>query len=80
MQLRGGGDLRLDGEFHPTPNSIPRLFTTALLGPVDKVRFFAGMALLFVVFCGDWRVQPCVEGAVRSGITAARWLGTTASA
>lgn len=79
MQLRGGGDLLLDGEFHPTPNSISRLFTTALLGPVDTVRIFAWMAL-FVVLCGDWRVQSRVEGAVRSGITAAGWLDAADSA
>jgi predicted NAD/FAD-dependent oxidoreductase len=28
-----------------------------------------------IVFCGDWLVQPCVEGAVRSGAIAARLLG-----
>jgi predicted NAD/FAD-dependent oxidoreductase len=28
-----------------------------------------------IVFCGDWLVQPCVEGAVRSGEIAARLLG-----
>lgn len=28
-----------------------------------------------VVFAGDWLVQPCVEGAVRSGIGAARVFG-----
>jgi predicted NAD/FAD-dependent oxidoreductase len=27
------------------------------------------------VFCGDWLVQPCVEGAVRSGAIAAGLLG-----
>lgn len=28
-----------------------------------------------IVFAGDWLVQPCVEGAVRSGDAAARCLG-----
>jgi oxygen-dependent protoporphyrinogen oxidase len=28
-----------------------------------------------IVFCGDWLVQPCVEGAVRSGEIAARLVG-----
>jgi protoporphyrinogen/coproporphyrinogen III oxidase len=28
-----------------------------------------------IVFCGDWLVQPCVEGAVRSGAIAAGLLG-----
>jgi predicted NAD/FAD-dependent oxidoreductase len=28
-----------------------------------------------IVFAGDWLVQPCVEGAVRSGIAAAEAIG-----
>ncbi|MFN8519773.1 MAG: FAD-dependent oxidoreductase [Chloroflexota bacterium] len=33
-----------------------------------------------IVFAGDWLVQPCVEGAVRSGIAAAAAFGATGSA
>ena len=29
-----------------------------------------------IAFAGDWLVQPCVEGAVRSGEAAARAIGT----
>ncbi|HEY6058143.1 MAG TPA: hypothetical protein VIV06_08925, partial [Candidatus Limnocylindrales bacterium] len=29
-----------------------------------------------IVYAGDWLVQPCIEGAVRSGETAARLLGS----
>jgi predicted NAD/FAD-dependent oxidoreductase len=47
MQLRGGGDLLLDGRLVPTPNSVRRIATTSLLGPVDKLRFFVYMARLF---------------------------------
>ena len=31
-----------------------------------------------IVFAGDWLVQPCVEGAVRSGIAAAEAIGASA--
>jgi predicted NAD/FAD-dependent oxidoreductase len=31
-----------------------------------------------LVFAGDWLVQPCVEGAVRSGDAAAACFGATA--
>ena len=47
MALRGGGDLMLDGNVVPTPNSVRRIVTSRLLGPVDKLRFFAYMAALF---------------------------------
>jgi oxygen-dependent protoporphyrinogen oxidase len=48
MQLRGGGDLLLDGELHPTPNSVGRILRTALLSPMDKARFLGFMARLLV--------------------------------
>jgi protoporphyrinogen/coproporphyrinogen III oxidase len=48
MQLRGGGDLLLDGRRHPTPNSVGRILSSDLLGPIDKARFVAYMARLFV--------------------------------
>lgn len=46
LKLRGGGDLLLDGQLHPSPNSIWRILTSRLIGPVQKVRFFLWMALL----------------------------------
>ncbi len=58
MQLRGGGDLLLDGRLVPTPNSVRRIAATELLGPVDKLRFFAYMARLFVTQRGDLRRRP----------------------
>ena len=33
-----------------------------------------------IVFAGDWLQQPCVEGAVRSGLEAARLLGVPVAA
>jgi predicted NAD/FAD-dependent oxidoreductase len=33
-----------------------------------------------IVFAGDWLVQPCVEGAVRSGIAAAARFGAAGRA
>ena len=47
MQLRGGGELLLDGVMHPTPNSVGRILRTDLLDPVDKVRFIGFMARVF---------------------------------
>lgn len=46
MRLRGGGDLMLDGELHPTPNSFGRILRTRLLGTRDKATFVAYMARL----------------------------------
>ncbi|HSJ92126.1 MAG TPA: NAD(P)/FAD-dependent oxidoreductase [Ilumatobacter sp.] len=57
MSLRGGGDLLLDGRRHPTPNSIGRILRTDLLGPVDKARFIAYMARLFVDQDGELAID-----------------------
>jgi protoporphyrinogen oxidase len=57
MQLRGGGDLLLDGRLVPTPNSVRRIAATSLLGPVDKLRLFAYMARLFVGQRGNLQVD-----------------------
>jgi predicted NAD/FAD-dependent oxidoreductase len=57
MQLRGGGDLLLDGSMVPTPNSVRRILTTSLLGPVDKARVFAYMARLFATQRGDLEID-----------------------
>lgn len=57
MQLRGGGDLRLDGTIVPTPNSVGRILSTSLLGPLDKMRVFAYMARLFATQKGDLHID-----------------------
>lgn len=47
--------------------------------PIVDVGYFTRLRALEqsppIVFCGDWLVQPCVEGAVRSGLIAAAALG-----
>jgi oxygen-dependent protoporphyrinogen oxidase len=53
LSLRGGGDLRLDGQLVPNPNSVPRILGTRLLSVPEKVRFFAFMALLFATQRGN---------------------------
>lgn len=53
MQLRGGGELLLDGTWHPTPNSIGRILRSDLLSPIDRARLFANMARLFATQRGD---------------------------
>ena len=73
MQLRGGGDLLLDGRVVPTPNSIRRIATTRLLSPVDKGRLFAYMAALLVRQKSDLRVDldydtvPAIDELRRMG-------------
>ncbi len=57
LQLRGGGDLRLDGRLVPNPNSITRILTTSLLSPLEKVRFLAFMATLFATQRGGLRLD-----------------------
>jgi oxygen-dependent protoporphyrinogen oxidase len=57
MALRGGGDLLLDGTLHPTPNSVGRLLRSDLLGPIDKARFVAYMARLFLQQRGDLAID-----------------------
>jgi oxygen-dependent protoporphyrinogen oxidase len=77
MSLRGGGDLMLDGRLIPTPNSVRRIVTSRLLGPVDKLRFFAYMVALFARQRGALRIDarydgvPAVDELARMG-TAAR--------
>lgn len=48
LTIRGGGDLLIDGRLHPSPNSIWRIATSRLIGPVQKVRFFLWMAILLI--------------------------------
>lgn len=63
LQLRGGGDLLLDGRRVPNPNSIRRIFSTPLLSPVEKVRFFAFMATLFATQRGGLRLDSRYDRA-----------------
>lgn len=63
LALRGGGDLRLDGRLVPNPNSVRRILATPLLSPLDKVRFFGFMALLFATQRGGLRLDRRYDGA-----------------
>jgi oxygen-dependent protoporphyrinogen oxidase len=62
MRLRGGGELLLDGEFHPTPNSLARILRTDLLPATDKARFLAFMASLLLTQRGDLHVDMRWDG------------------
>lgn len=57
LELRGGGDLMLDGVVVPSPNSIGRILGTRLLGLADKARFFAWMARLVLSQGKDLRID-----------------------
>lgn len=76
MQLRGGGDLLLDGTLVPTPNSVGRILTTGLLGAFDKVRFLTAMAGLIARQPGDLHIdlrydqQTALETLERFGVAA----------
>jgi oxygen-dependent protoporphyrinogen oxidase len=76
MRLRGGGDLSLDGELHPTPNSVGRILRTDLLGPLDKARFLAYMARLFATQAGELAIdldhdrQPALDELASAGVAA----------
>jgi protoporphyrinogen/coproporphyrinogen III oxidase len=80
LELRGGGDLRVDGRVVPNPNSVPRILTTGLLSPIEKLRFFTWMAQLFLTQRGDLRIDRRYDGrsaraTLRSaGATAADWV------
>jgi len=71
---------RIDPRIFPLDDAEIRLlvrWTHAV--PVVDPGYFARLRRLRqappIVFCGDWLVQPCVEGAVRSGAIAAAVLG-----
>lgn len=57
MSLRGGGDLQIDGQRVPTPNSMRRLLTTKLVGVGGKLRFLAYMARLLAGQPGGLRID-----------------------
>jgi oxygen-dependent protoporphyrinogen oxidase len=77
LHLRGGGSLLLDGQVHPTPNSVRRILSTGLLTPVEKVRFMAWMAGLFATQRGGLRIDmgqdsvPASEALRHAGRAAA---------
>ncbi len=48
LRLRGGGDLLIGDRLVANPNSVPRILTTDLLSPTEKLRFFTWMARLFL--------------------------------
>lgn len=62
LQLRGGGDLLVDGRIHPNPNSVRRILTSRLLSPIEKVRFGTWMARLFLTQPGALRVDRRQDG------------------
>jgi protoporphyrinogen/coproporphyrinogen III oxidase len=68
LQLRGGGELRLDGRLVPNPNSIRRILTTPLLSPIEKARFFAFMATLFATQRGALRLDPRFDAATADDV------------
>ena len=51
------------------PNAVP-IFDRGYLARIRTIRQRPPL-----VFAGDWLVQPCVEGAVRSGEEAAAFFG-----
>lgn len=53
LRLRGGGDLLLDGEMHPSPNSVGRILRSRLITTAEKVRFFLWMAQLVATQRGN---------------------------
>lgn len=73
LQLRGGGDLIIGGEVHPSPNSIGRILRSRLISGPEKVRFFAWMAALVVRQRSDLHIDrrfdaiPAITGIARMG-------------
>lgn len=76
MRIRGGGDLLLEGELSPTPNSLGRLLRSHLLGPAAKARFLAYMAALLVGQRGDLHADPRFDAM--SALDALRPAGVAA--
>jgi len=76
MQLRGGGELLLDGRLVPNPNSIGRILRTPLLSPIEKIRFMAWMAQLIVRQRGGLRADLHWDGV--DALTALRAAGDDA--
>lgn len=77
IQIRGCGDLRLDGRVVPNPNSVLRILTTPLLSPVEKIRFFGFMATLFATQRGRLRLSEHHDNATVDQVL--RWAGRTAT-
>ena len=78
LRLRGGGDLLIDGRLHANPNSVPRILTTDLLSPVDKLRFLAWMARLFMTQRDDLRIDQRYDATTAAA--ALRSAGANAAA
>jgi oxygen-dependent protoporphyrinogen oxidase len=80
LRLRGGGELLTHGRLHPNPNSIRRILTSRLLSPVDKLRFFAWMARLFLTQPGQLRMdrrqdtRTAAQTLASAGATATSWV------
>lgn len=77
IQIRGGGDLRLDGRTVPNPNSVPRILTTPLLSPFEKIRFFGFMATLFATQRGRLQLGERYDEATAEEVL--RWAGRNAT-
>jgi oxygen-dependent protoporphyrinogen oxidase len=77
IHLRGGGHLRLDGRTVPNPNSVPRILTTPLLSPLEKIRFFGFMATLFATQRGQLRLSERHDDATAGDVL--RWAGRNAT-
>ncbi len=77
ISLRGGGDLRLDGRLVPNPNSVPRILTTPLLSPLEKVRFFGFMATLFATQRGRLQLDERYDDATADRVL--RFAGRNAT-
>lgn len=76
LQIRGGGDLMIDGHIHPAPNSLPRILGSALLRPGAKARFLAYMSALVLTQRGDLRADPRFDDV--PAVDALRRAGTDA--
>lgn len=77
LQLRGGGDLLLDGTLQPNPNSVRRILGSTVLRPSEKLRFVTWMAQLFLTQRGELRVDMAWDDrTARSALASA---GRTAS-
>ncbi|UYN83859.1 MAG: FAD-dependent oxidoreductase [Microcella sp.] len=73
LRLRGGGDLLLDGNRYPSPNSIGRILGSRLITWPEKIRFFAWMAMLVMRQRPNLRIdrrfdaQPAVQNLSSMG-------------
>ncbi len=78
LLLRGGGDLLIGDRLVANPNSVPRILTTDLLSPTEKLRFFTWMARLFLTQRDDLRIDRRFDGTSASAVL--RSAGAAAAA